>query len=518
MVLTLPLELIEEIVDEAYSLPTTRVQHGAFLSSIACICAHFRYRVNRFRFHTISFSFRSSVYSRPRTRLTQFGDLISADERVWGKAGDKGVSGNTIAQHVREFTVDITAGEGYILGVLGDGVMVRIMRGLFRGSQQEGSPGYDHGDPCKFSLSCNVRVEGQLTLLNWTFLEKDFVDAFGLMCTTSRLSSLSLKGLRNFPTHLICESLIRQLHVESLVFQRTRGVIDGCRTLKPARLTDLIMDGLRFGIPDDNMILQITSFTACLWEANELPMLQDIAAGISKLAKLCICIGAFLIPHTNYLTQRDQLAPKSVPEELVAFDRDLPYLTELVIDLDLPAVPTFPVKLPLSFIIGPNTPPSVQQIEIRFAIYMLDFSPRNDMIERLRSILRLYSLHVLDQQLEIGRLRASIFKSALLKISVKTSSYIELDTIYLAQFSQKAQEMVLAFFPLLSSSKCVKLNIQVTLDGRREVWRRQSRNHGSWRFGRLSANTQFSIIINILCYIHTIYMHSVFLSTKIYNV
>ncbi len=58
---------------------------------------------------------------------------------------------------------------------------------------------------------------------------------------------------------------VRQLFINSVSLERGGG-LGPATFIQPSHLEHIVMDGLRFGIPDDNMILNVTEFTAYLWE------------------------------------------------------------------------------------------------------------------------------------------------------------------------------------------------------------------------------------------------------------
>ena len=305
MALVLPLELIELILDEICHDHSNRRQVSAVMSSLSLVCSVFRHHVNRIRFKAVSFVFRSSVFPRPGIRMTQFGELLNADRSVWGRRGGSNTARNAIAPHITGFSVDITAGNGYVLHLLGDGVLAKIMRKLFRKAPTGCPPSQMHcqeeKDFCKFSLTFNVlRFGGFPVLLDWTTLEHNFIDAFRYMCTTSSIWMLILKGCKRLPTQLICESNFKQLCINSVSLERGGGLGPALFT-HPNHIEHLVMDGLRFGIPDDNMILNVTEFTAYLWEPRELQTLLDIIEGILRLEKLRICMG--VCSNSRYLSR-----------------------------------------------------------------------------------------------------------------------------------------------------------------------------------------------------------------------
>ncbi len=55
------------------------------MSSLSLVCSIFRHHVNRIRFKSVSFVFRSSVFPRPGIRMTQFGEAPKRGQEVCGE-------------------------------------------------------------------------------------------------------------------------------------------------------------------------------------------------------------------------------------------------------------------------------------------------------------------------------------------------------------------------------------------------------------------------------------------------
>ena len=172
--------------------------------------------------------------------------------------------------------------------------------------------------------------------------------------------------------------------------------------------------------------------------------------------------------------------PKGTDEELIAFDQHLPYLKTLIIDLDMRNFSFIPNSrsTSLSFVLGSHPPPSVRCIDIGIEIYLCDISLEGFLTSQFQNALDDYNLPSLDKELEATAVRSLSLEQVVLRLSVKHASFVKMKDLFKTHYSQKARQTIFGYFPLLSASEKVTLEIAISVDGNQNAWRRQRRNYG----------------------------------------
>lgn len=463
----LPFELIELIIDETVSSDTQgddRHQRH-LLSTLALVNAHFRHRANTIRFRTISFSYFIKV--EDLEHMIAFGHLLEADGRVWD------ASARGIAQHIVHCMARITGYElTQVLRALHNGTLVQIMRRAFRSSPSGKSPTREWG---RFSLTCSAQQEhsGPFFGIDWRDLTQEFRDAFEEMCMVGLVGELSLGGLRHFPAELICESGISVLHLECMSFQ---AIGQGLTLARPENLESLTMKGVHVAIPL-SILGEITSVAVHPLEGDEdLLKLVDVIKRIPRLEILkLLCLGTppLTVQYPGLTFHADPLIQKFVLKELETIKDNLPHLLALKLGIDIwTEYNAFDeVVLPTTFILGPNTPPSVKYIEIDLAFYLFFSQPKSELIDSLRILLQMCSFARLDHDLAFSPLYAPALQRISIRVSLMQRPGPSGDVGYadMDGYEEDAWHVVSAFFPEVMALERIKVDITATHSS--GVWR-----------------------------------------------
>ncbi len=113
---------------------------------------------------------------------------------------------------------------------------------------------------------------------------------------------------------------------------------------------------------------------------------------------------------------------KSQTKSSITFDQHLPYLTTLIIDLDMQKSYPQPTIIIYSWL---HTPPSVQCIDIGIEIYLFDISLEGFLTSQFKNALDDYNLPSLDKELEVTAVRSLSLEKVVLRLSIKHASFVE---------------------------------------------------------------------------------------------